>query len=344
MIRNKSPLLATLALIAIIAIPVFILYQQTNDIILDDDIPLANFYEISSEDIPTIEMIQSLESDLSEILDTDDPTKINQATLAVLRSRRYGYYASGLSSLVWARFAGDPLEESQLDLENSPSLSTYIDQLNQYNDFHDPFTDHIIDFYHMMAVIDIMLTSSSDHIYEETYYDYMMSWGGDLDTFILDLERYQESDPTITEEDISAYAAKNLGEPTQTSFSESDFLGNLDGYGIALMLASNDDMFLSEAITYYYSMGDFMDRKAIFMAQFESEAQLSEIVGHYLDGSLDERFSLDEGYEKFAKSLYSFRKLTRALQHDRRDMAQSDLQSIAAQAFVEKLLPGPDFY
>jgi hypothetical protein len=103
--------------------------------------------------------------------------------MAFIRKDRYGYEQTGLSGSVWGQFAGTLMKDCGVDI-----------------------TDAAIDFVHMVAVIDIEYTQVSELPYRDTCYDVLMIWGGDLETFMIDVDQYAQTNPEADPKALEAYA------------------------------------------------------------------------------------------------------------------------------------------
>lgn len=73
----------------------------------------------------------------------------------------------------------------------------------------DPVTKSKIDLIHMIAVIDINYTDVQVEDYKEVYYDYLLSWGGDLETLRINMSKHFEKNDAENYDDYYDYAIKN---------------------------------------------------------------------------------------------------------------------------------------
>ncbi len=76
----------------------------------------------------------------------------------------------------------------------------------------------------MIAVIDLNYSNANTDNYKEEFFDCLLSWGGDLETFLIDMDKDAKKENYNSYDEYYDYAINTLGVSKETYFSESDFL------------------------------------------------------------------------------------------------------------------------
>lgn len=254
-----------------------------------------------------ISNIALLEKKSAELLKTDklatltDATAVNDATMAVIRKDRYGNYTSGMESLFWDNLAG-PLPQEYVAYFSSTEGKNdqVVKSLGASAVFIDSKTNAAIDFVHMIAVIDSEYTTFSTVPYEEQYYNYICGWGGDLETFAMDLIPYSTRKKIKTYEGLLQFTKTTMGaQPSH--FSRADLLADMDGVNIGRLMRDKK-LLLSEAMRQYYQFGVVDKRADLFIDSFGGDKAFQGAVGSFLNGTIDAAKSGDERYVSFMGS------------------------------------------
>lgn len=293
------------------------------------EVPEPVVYPLSEQSRHVIDIIAALESDAITRLATEDVMAINQAVLSILRCERYGTMTEGIGSYVWDSFAGPLPEVYQNLFEMDDEMLNWLSDINV---FHEPISDGEVDFLHMIAVIDIYVSETGNNPIIEPYYDYLMSWGGDLETFGYDMIEASEPDDY---ESMNGFATDMLGADESSHFSKSDWLADLDGVNIAGLMQS-ENLYLSEAIFEYYHTGQFLERHTLFVDSFGGEAAFREAVHHFLYSEPSEEQS--DLHQELFEDLDQLKTLMHMFLMDS-ELTLSDMaRSILEETMVNKVL------
>lgn len=266
---------------------------------------------LNSESLRVIDGLKQIETTLKTIMETDDVGAINQATLAFLRKNTYGYHSSLRHQVIWGRFAGTLSGESGLDREDPRQADVFLKIENLVDDlgvFSEPTMDHTIDFEHMMAVIDVLTTDVFDHHDEEVFYDVLFTWGGDLESFLINMTYAFQETTTPLEADLKAYVRDTLGTQVPSYFGQEDFYADLDGFNIAQML-KEEPALLSEVITTYYEEGHVLNRFEDFVTAYGGQDHFEALVMSFLLGTKPPQFVFEPDFESFYTGFGALKKL-----------------------------------
>jgi hypothetical protein len=306
--------------------------EETQFILLDAiEVPMATFIELDDTSAEVLEMVRSLEAELSLHIDSMDVSLLNHATLAFIRNERYGFNSDTITRVLWGRFAGTIEEECDIDFTIPDVKALYKTALEISSDiakgrFNDPLSENEIDFVHMIAVIDLYVSARFEREYEERYYDALFSWGGDLETFLIDMAR-------CAGDDYEDFIEHYLATERESHFSVSDFLADIDGVNIAFGLSSGK--LLSDMIEEYYISGSVLKRRADFVKNMGGMDVFSSMVKGVLLEEIEPHYIGNSDFEEFMKGFSGVRHLL--LKH----VAKEDLpithsmRRILAEKFLE---------
>jgi hypothetical protein len=303
--------------------------SQLNEV--DSAIEINNLDEIS--EINAIDTFNKV-NQINEI------NEVNNATLALLRSQRYGYFSSGLEGVFWQNFTGGLPSEyiKYFQLSESEILTELIQEMSG---FIDPVTGEEIDFIHMMAVIDAyrsdFQTDEESADYEEDYYDYLLSWGGDLETFKVDLLDYVEANKITDYEAMYDYAYETIGSRVESYFSQEDFLADIDGVNIADLMAQ-ENLLLADALELYYTSNYVNNRYAMFIDSFGGEEAFVERVHLFINYQGDELE--DEALAEFIEDFNGFKSLMMRYSGKSRGETTAVENKALEEAFIDLIVNG----
>ncbi|MGG2973077.1 hypothetical protein [Geobacillus stearothermophilus] len=195
------------------------------------------------------------------------PSEINDYNLELFRYNSVTYTGS-----MWAVTAGaiDTKHVKYVESKNK-KLDNFFSPKGQGAFLKDPVTGNKIDFLHMAATIDGILTKSPVP-------DDLPGWAGDLQTAVLDLQRITNDSNNLK---VLKKEAKKIigGDSSFSSFSTPDILADVDAVNIANMLKENPKLLLSDAIEKYYSKsGDVNRRFSEFIESFGGKKEFKEAV------------------------------------------------------------------
>lgn len=228
---------------------------------------------------------------------------VTHNTLALIRMKRYGGHSTFNGRFFWGAVAGEPSYQLIKSYEDYESPDTQDnEQLNESvaevvlkaAEFHsltgliDPNSQDIIDAIHMIAVLQSNVYDSDMDDGIEVVVDYLSGWGGDLLTFLADVQRFSDSvesdDKDSKLELLEIYVTENLGQKTSTHFSREDYLADLDGVNIAGLMQS-ENLLLSEAVICYYDSGDASRREVVFIKNFGDQSDFLRAVNTLVNHS-----------------------------------------------------------
>jgi len=273
--------------------------NRVAEFIDDDEIPLGGFLQLDSTSNNTIDRIKVLEDRFREILPEGTVKQINNGVMSIIRRNKYGYNSEGANSILWERYAGSMNEEIGLSVPHVENvLADVLNQVDGKLELNDPVSSAEIDFLHMIAVIDINYSDAGTDSYKEECYKYLLTWGGDLETFLIDMDRNAKKESYNSYDDYYEYAINTLGISSETYFSESDFLADLDGVNIAEIMIS-DELLLSEALLKYYLDGDVSKRKEKFVDHFGGESEFLLSVKQFMFNGEGSKYSEDPRFNRF---------------------------------------------
>jgi hypothetical protein len=192
------------------------------------------------------------------------PSEINDYNLEFIR-----YNSEVYTGTEWAVTAGAIDTKHVKYVESkSKNLDKFFEPKGQGAFLKDPVTGNKIDFLHMAATIDGILTKSPVP-------DDLAGWAGDLQTAILDLQSNTKDSNNLKV--LQKEAKKVIGG--NSSFSTPDILADVDAVNIANMLKENPKLLLSDAIEKYYSKsGDVNRRFSEFIESFGGKKEFKEAV------------------------------------------------------------------
>lgn len=224
---------------------------------------------------------------------------INNNTLAVIRMYRYGMMSGQLEQLFWSTVAGNMNEEiADIFISNesmneefeSPSvvandevlmakeelieISKQVAKTKYYND---PVDKVNIDFVHMVAVIDCIYSDISANDDIEIFIDYFTGWGGDLLTFLSDVQKKADHNEISDKKDYEKYISETLGTKEKSNFSEEDLLADIDAVNITAVL-NKEKLLLSEGVIWYYGSRDVYRRYNLFVDSFGGQEEFLKTV------------------------------------------------------------------
>ncbi len=313
------------------------LYQS--DIIIEDEmVPEGIVYTLSDETMVAIDTIRIIEDEITIMTKSTDTELINNATMAFIRSKRYGYRTEGFERIIWNAFAGDFYDETGLSLsDNKEAIDKIIGLADKLDYISDNETDVVIDFPHMVAVMDVIYTDTARSDHEETYYDYMLSWGGDLETFLMDVSEAVETSDQNKYEGYYTYAMETIGSTSQSHFSEEDYYANIDGLNVVSIM-KRDKSRLSEALEFYYSKGLFIDRESIYIDEFGGPNAFEARVRCFMLGEIEAAYVGDEDFIQMMDSLEGYKVLMFKYMSGKKDSPDPELKEAVTMAYIDKLL------
>ena len=194
------------------------------------------------------------------------PVEINDYNLEFIRHNSKVY-----TGHKWAITAGTIDERHVKYVESkNKSLSKFFEQSGGGAFLKDPVTGNKIDFLHMAATLDGILSISPIP-------DQLAGWAGDLQTAVIDLRRNTNDSNDL--KILQKEAKKIIGG--NSSFSTSDLLADIDAVNIANMIRENSKLHLSEAIEKYYLKSGKVNRRfSEFIESFGGKKGFKEAVNN----------------------------------------------------------------
>lgn len=192
------------------------------------------------------------------------PVEINDYNLEFIR-----YNSKVYAGFKWAITAGTIDERHVQYVESkSKSLSKFFEPNGEGAFLKDPVTGNKIDFLHMAATLDGILSVSPIP-------DDLSGWAGDLQTAVIDFQRNTNDSNDL--KILQKEAKKIIGG--NSSFSTSDLLADIDAVNIANMIRENSKLHLSDAIEKYYSKSGEVNRRfSEFIESFGGKKEFKEAV------------------------------------------------------------------
>lgn len=295
--------------------------------------------EKDTSSIDNIESIKQIEQLLSELY-PNDPEKVIQGTLAFLRKNKYGYASPQMVKLVWTSYAGGLENEIGYVHEEHENLTSEIEEIvDGLRGFKEPNMRETIDFIHLIAVVDIIVTKNTDDNLEERYLDFLFTWGGDLETLMEDTAKYSVENAVLTEAELKDFAEKSMLRPVsdlnETSFMLDDFLADIDGCNIGQIIL-NENLLVSDAIEYYYN-DRVLKRYELFVSEFGGEEGFIEAVS-IISMGVDESDLSEDMDAEFYKMLLTLRGLIASFGNHYDIDVDEDIRNIVAEGFVDVVL------
>ncbi|MHB9095188.1 MAG: RHS repeat-associated core domain-containing protein [Eubacteriales bacterium] len=199
---------------------------------------------------------------------TNDKTLANQLVFQFIR---HNTYSGGL----WNDVAGT------IDKKFIEYVSKVNPELDKFFSgtvfFYEPSGGQV-DFIHFAAVINALLYDSSSlksNIVGEANVDNLAGWAGDLQTFIVDVQKATKNSDDYTT--VYNSASKLMGK-SGTKFSLPDLLADVDAFNVYNDLGSSS---ISSTLRNYYSSG-YKSRYTDFTGGMDKE-NIRSIVGDYTE-------------------------------------------------------------
>lgn len=325
-------------LIMIIGI-ISMLFLENNE---QPDIEFRNYEKkvvvntLEEKSMEMIETIVLLEKKSRELMGIASISKLNQASLAVIRKDRYGHEMSGLDKLFWEGFLG------KLPVQYINNREEPIPAIEGLEEFIEPAQGADIDFVHMIAVIDAYYSDLETSDEQERYYDYLCSWGGDLLTFTMDMVSYSDLNQVVEESELVQYAMETLGTEAVSSFSESDFLADIDGVNIAKLMIENK-LLLSQGLRMYYRTDLVNNRMTLFVDGFGGEEAFIDTVNCFYHDQVEQKYATDEDFIDFFEKFQTMKKLIISVSGDGKREATELEKKVTMEVFIKKVLRMNDY-
>lgn len=340
--KQKALIFITTGLALLLA---FLLYKfqapQTIEL-KTSEIPLAPQVELDASSLAVIARVQEMESLLKEKLVTEDKVLINNAVLSFLRQQRYGYRASAVDRFVWDQFGGSLLEECGIDIDQESVAQEYeaISKLGTaLSAFNDPLSGNAIDFEHMAAVIDLNYTQSESSTIEERYYDALFSWGGDLETFLINMNKQVDQTGDCSYEALYKFARENVCQNETTYFGSADYYADFDGLQVALIMQS-DEVLLSEALLAYYKGGRVIERNKLFIEVCGGEDAFKAFVLAVAKQTPEPQYAEHASYLDFLNTFEGVKTLMVEMVGGKPIKADESMRLALANAFIDFVKQG----
>lgn len=306
------------------------IHEPVSGVIVEMPEPVT--YELSEASLHVIGVVEDIEADVKTCMQIESLMDVNQEVMAIIRGQRYGSLTEGIGSYVWESFAG-PLSDTYKNLfEIDDEILSW---LNGIGGFYTPISQDEVDFIHMIAVIDIYLSETGNDPIIEPYYDYLMSWGGDLETFGYDMRAYAESLDTYDLEVLEAYAEETMGSDQPSYFSKADWLADIDGVNIANYMLTQEKL-LSEAIYEYYHTGLFLERYLLFVDSFGGEENFKLAVESFVYAETYE--TDDEDIVELFEDLSQLKELMHMFLFDKQEDLTDSERRILVDVMINKVL------
>ncbi len=311
---------------------------QQEEVFIDEDIPMANPVVLDDDTLEAIDEIRDIEVRLSVLLDEPTNGILNQGVLNIIRSKRYGCRSGGLEGALWDGYAGNMSKEVGVSIEAVAEVDKDIlgiaDGLSY---IHDPSDGSIIDVPHMVAVIDVLLTDLPIEDDQEIYSDIILTWGGDLESFLVNMENDNSDKVGVDEAQLYEYATSTMGSAKASYFSVEDFYADLDGVNI-YQIMERDDLLLSDAIHHYYSSGDYKEREALFVAFYGGDRLIRKLVYDYMEvDSVDYQLYEASAKGDYLNSVYTFKSMMLKMKYGYDNEVDGAVRRIVSDVFLEKL-------
>jgi len=339
--KNKLSLkpLYAIGIVAVLMISA-ILYRYTTqlDVIMDETAPSELSFQLSDDDKQVIKSIKEIENVVIKILGDEDLNKVNQATMAFIRKDRYGYKMAGVSKYIWSRYAGNLNRETGLSIKTDQETMTKAEGIvDELKEFTNPIDNSAIDFIHMVTVIDLELTEVSDTTYEDEYYDYLFSWGGDLETFLFDIGRFGINNNTKSYEDFYRYAKETLGTDVKSNFSKEDLIADIDGVNISTMIKEEPQL-LSAAVENYYTTEKMTKRFNLFVDSFGSKDMFVDKVDNMMSETIELQYVGNKSFEEFYESFVGLKQLMSMFSNKSEIELTEEIRKAGINAFKEIII------
>lgn len=294
-------------------------------------------YALDGKTLQVIEDVREMETILVSNFGLSETEVLNNATMGILRSKRYGYRAGGMEGVIWDTYAGSLLDETGIDPsainEDFENLLRIADGIT---DISSPDDGANIDFVHMVAVMDVEYTDIDEKDYLEKYMDVFLSWGGDLETFLIDMMTYASKSGDSDYDSLYDYAYELMGGAPQSYFSQEDFLADIDGYNIQNLM-KDQDLLLSEALELYYGQGGFTIRELTFIDNHGGEEAFEILVNAFMFGEVPDSYVGNAEYEGHLSSVQSFKRMMMVMGYDQGTEPSDSIRMAATDAFLNKL-------
>lgn len=312
--------------------------SQTMDL-GDGDVPLGPGFVLDARSQQLLDDLTKVESMVAQLAETDDIEVINNGSLGFVRSKKYGYRTDGMSRFIWDGYGGTIIGETGIDVGlNAGKVSEILDMTDQMTYINDPFVGDPIDFPHMVAVIDVAYTNKdNEEDYLEAYNDFLLTWGGDLETFLLNMNDYSDSSGKVDYDSMYVFASETLASEDQSYFSLEDYNADLDGVNIEALMRE-EGLLLSEAIERYYTTGMFMEREGLFVEAHGGQAAMEAAVRGFILGEVPESYKEDAAFIEALDGVRSFNELMRNMVYEQNYDPTEATREAAADVFLEKVL------
>ena len=151
-----------------------------------------------------------------------------------------------------------------------PELNTYF--INNL-EFKDPYTGDMLDFVHMAVALNVYMYNATTFPHNMIDDDYS-GWAGDLQTFINDLKKAQDT-KGVLDEDLQAYADNLIGSSLLAStFNIGDMLADVDAVNLNTIDTKNN---FYNSLYSYYSKASY-NRYADFVDNLGGESSFKTKV------------------------------------------------------------------
>lgn len=313
----------------------YIAQHQLEDI-LDDQTPMGAVNGLDAKSVETIQKISALEKSVQSQLGLTDKEKINNATMALLRRNRYGHYTSGGSVFLWLQFAGGIQSECGVNMAKAEAaLEEALKDTDSHQTLIDPVNHSAIDLIHMIAVVDVNYTDVDTDEFREVYYDYLLSWGGDLETLRINLSDYFADDDVEDFEAYYQYAIETLGSDVRSYFSKEDMLADVDGVNLADLM--RQDLLLSEALMQYYTGPAVANRNQLFVNHYGGQGAFEKEVFAFMFNGVGSRFEQDEEFQRFMEGFKGLKSMMFQTFSDRPVLDNQLCTNALSNAFIDKI-------
>lgn len=335
---NMNKMITQLVIIGLVGmVLLFFVFQSftKQQDFADEELAKGIVFELSEDNKQLIEDIKEIEASVFTMTSSKDVNIINQGTMAFIRKDKYGYNVSGMSRFIWSRFAGTMDQEAGIyRSDHSAVVNSISEVVVDMNEFKNPVNDYSIDFKHLVTVIDLELTDVSEVAYEDEYYDYLFSWAGDLETFLIDMGKYKYENPNINKEQLYDYARKTIGSLEKSYFSREDLLADIDGVNIATIMRDKE-LLLSEAIKMYYGDGLFTSRYTLYIESFGGEELFRDKVQSLMHETIEEAYIEDEEFSLYYENIIGLKQLMSMFMNRSNYIITSEMKDVATLAFID---------
>lgn len=336
---KRSQVIASILIVVVVGLS-FLYYKSAYEFVEDVSVPEVSVIVIDDRTKAIIDDIRRVEGMVAEMAETESVEVINNGVMAFVRSQRYGYRSTGINRLIWNNCCGSLYEETDIVLsrfeDEEKELIALVDGMEL---IYDSVEAIHMDFPHMVTVIDLAYTKTMETQYEEIYYDYLFSWGGDLETFIWDIQQYSNSSGIDDEDTLTLYARHLLASEEVSHFSLEDYYADIDGVNVANRMIE-EELLLSEALEVYYSSSMCLERHDLFIDSFGGVDGFNEAVRAFMLYEIPLEMEDDEGYIEMLDNLSRAKDMmNRYLQDDGEDI-RDELKEIGTEVFIWKVLSG----